>query len=62
MYGVLFGCRETNLKCRQCLLETAAMGQDDAQLGAFDGEIVCEMPNNLLNKFDGKSPHHFLSL
>ncbi|XP_063539621.1 probable phospholipid-transporting ATPase IM [Cydia strobilella] len=44
---------ETNLKCRQCLLETAAMSQDDAQLGAFDGEIVCETPNNLLNKFDG---------
>jgi hypothetical protein len=48
--------RETNLKCRQCLLETAAMGQDDAQLGAFDGEIVCETPNNLLNKFDGMCP------
>ncbi|XP_048484790.1 probable phospholipid-transporting ATPase IM isoform X4 [Plutella xylostella] len=44
---------ETNLKCRQCLVETALMGQDDAQLGAFDGEIVCETPNNLLNKFDG---------
>ncbi|XP_013169836.1 PREDICTED: probable phospholipid-transporting ATPase IM isoform X4 [Papilio xuthus] len=44
---------ETNLKCRQCLLETAAMGQDDGQLGAFDGEIVCETPNNLLNKFEG---------
>ncbi|XP_026326260.1 probable phospholipid-transporting ATPase IM isoform X2 [Hyposmocoma kahamanoa] len=44
---------ETNLKCRQCLSETAAMGQDDAQLGAFDGEIVCEKPNNLLNKFEG---------
>ncbi|XP_060804659.1 probable phospholipid-transporting ATPase IM isoform X1 [Amyelois transitella] len=44
---------ETNLKCRQCLPETAAMGQDDAQLGAFDGEIVCETPNNLLNKFEG---------
>ncbi|KAI8434168.1 hypothetical protein MSG28_012286 [Choristoneura fumiferana] len=43
---------ETNLKCRQCLLETAAMSQDDAQLGAFDGEIVCETPNNLLNKFE----------
>lgn len=49
----LFIFRETNLKCRQCLLETAAMGQDDAQLGAFDGEIVCETPNNLLNKFEG---------
>ncbi|XP_063830250.1 probable phospholipid-transporting ATPase IM [Ostrinia nubilalis] len=44
---------ETNLKCRQCLLETAAMGQDDGKLGAFDGEIVCETPNNLLNKFEG---------
>lgn len=49
--------RETNLKCRQCLEQTAAMGQDDAQLGAFDGEIVCETPNNLLNKFEGKYIH-----
>ncbi|VVC99614.1 unnamed protein product [Leptidea sinapis] len=30
---------ETNLKCRQCLPETDAMGQDDAQLGAFDGTL-----------------------
>lgn len=45
--------RETNLKCRQCLVETAEMGQDDAHLGAFDGEIICETPNNLLNKFEG---------
>ncbi|XP_073977771.1 ATPase phospholipid transporting 8B isoform X2 [Rhodnius prolixus] len=44
---------ETNLKSRQCLLETAAMGQDDSQIGKFDGEIICEPPNNLLNKFDG---------
>ncbi|XP_049937376.1 phospholipid-transporting ATPase ID isoform X2 [Schistocerca serialis cubense] len=44
---------ETNLKCRQCLPETAEMGQDDALIGAFDGEIVCETPNNLLNKFEG---------
>ncbi|KAG5892815.1 hypothetical protein JTB14_033381 [Gonioctena quinquepunctata] len=44
---------ETNLKCRQCLLETAEMGQDDALLGEFDGEIICELPNNLLNKFEG---------
>lgn len=29
------------------------MGQDDARLGEFDGEIVCEHPNNLLNKFEG---------
>ncbi|CAH1128535.1 unnamed protein product [Ceutorhynchus assimilis] len=44
---------ETNLKCRQCLVETAEMGQDDALISEFDGEIVCEQPNNLLNKFDG---------
>jgi magnesium-transporting ATPase (P-type) len=44
---------ETNLKCRQCLMETAVMGQDDVLLSEFDGEIVCETPNNLLNKFEG---------
>ncbi|XP_044736525.1 probable phospholipid-transporting ATPase IM isoform X3 [Chrysoperla carnea] len=44
---------ETNLKCRQCLTETAAMGNNDALIGGFDGEILCETPNNLLNKFDG---------
>lgn len=44
---------ETNLKCRQCLMETAVMGQDDVLLSQFDGEIVCETPNNLLNKFEG---------
>ncbi|XP_059056149.1 phospholipid-transporting ATPase ID [Achroia grisella] len=55
---------ETNLKCRQCLVETAEMGQDDAQLGAFDGVIICETPNNLLNKFEGtlswRDKHHSL--
>ncbi|KAK7864499.1 hypothetical protein R5R35_003115 [Gryllus longicercus] len=44
---------ETNLKCRQCLPETAEMGQNDSLLGTFDGEIACETPNNLLNKFEG---------
>lgn len=44
---------ETNLKCKQCLVDTSDMGQQDELLGAFDGEIVCELPNNLLNKFDG---------
>ncbi|XP_019867395.1 probable phospholipid-transporting ATPase IM isoform X2 [Aethina tumida] len=44
---------ETNLKCRQCLTETEAMGEDNALLGEFDGEIICETPNNLLNKFEG---------
>lgn len=45
--------RETNLKCRQCLVETAEMGQDDGLISEFDGEIICEQPNNLLNKFEG---------
>ncbi|XP_017777528.1 PREDICTED: probable phospholipid-transporting ATPase IM isoform X2 [Nicrophorus vespilloides] len=44
---------ETNLKCRQCLVETAEMGQDDGKISAFNGEIICETPNNLLNKFEG---------
>ncbi|XP_043684946.1 phospholipid-transporting ATPase ID isoform X5 [Vespula pensylvanica] len=44
---------ETNLKCRQCLTETAEMMDNHELVGQFDGEIVCETPNNLLNKFDG---------
>lgn len=44
---------ETNLKCRQCLVETAEIGQDDGKLSEFNGEIICEQPNNLLNKFEG---------
>ncbi|XP_043278571.1 probable phospholipid-transporting ATPase IM isoform X10 [Venturia canescens] len=44
---------ETNLKCRQCLIETAEMMDNNELVGEFDGEIVCETPNNLLNKFDG---------
>lgn len=42
------------MKCRQCLMETAEMGQDEARIGGFDGEIVCEPPNNHLNKFEGR--------
>ncbi|XP_046608666.1 probable phospholipid-transporting ATPase IM isoform X4 [Neodiprion virginianus] len=44
---------ETNLKCRQCLIETAEMMDNNDLIGQFDGEIVCETPNNLLNKFEG---------
>jgi magnesium-transporting ATPase (P-type) len=47
---------ETNLKCKQCIIETAAMGQREELLWKFNGEIVCEPPNNLLNKFEGE--HH----
>lgn len=44
---------ETNLKCKQCLVETAEMSQSDDLLWKFNGEIICEPPNNLLNRFDG---------
>lgn len=44
---------ETNLKAKTCLVETADMGQQHDLLAQFNGEIVCEPPNNLLNKFDG---------
>lgn len=44
---------ETNLKAKQTLNETAEMGQDHEQLSQFNGEIVCEPPNNILNRFDG---------
>ena len=44
---------ETNLKSKQCVPEALVLGEDPDQLGAFDGEIICEAPNNQLNKFEG---------
>jgi magnesium-transporting ATPase (P-type) len=44
---------ETNLKIKQCLVETAAMSQREDLLWEFNGEIICEPPNNLLNKYEG---------
>ncbi|XP_015918063.1 probable phospholipid-transporting ATPase IM isoform X1 [Parasteatoda tepidariorum] len=44
---------ETNLKCRQALVETAELGDDNEKIGSFDGEIICEAPNNNLSKFEG---------
>lgn len=44
---------ETNLKSKHCFLDTYVLGQNHEQLWQFKGEIVCEKPNNLLNKFDG---------
>lgn len=44
---------ETNLKCKQSLVETDELGQHENLLWEFNGEIICEPPNNLLNKFDG---------
>jgi len=50
---VSFTHRETNLKCKQCLPETAELTEDATKIGQFDGEIICEPPNNQLNKYDG---------
>lgn len=44
---------ETNLKCRQALTETAELSDSEKNLGAFNGEVKCEPPNNNLNKFEG---------
>ncbi|XP_017030714.1 phospholipid-transporting ATPase ID isoform X7 [Drosophila kikkawai] len=44
---------ETNLKAKQCLTETIELGDRHDLLWNFNGEILCERPNNLLNKFDG---------
>lgn len=46
----IFLYSETNLKCRQCLVEVAELGHEVVK---FDGLIRCETPNNLLNKFHG---------
>ncbi|GAB1604721.1 phospholipid-transporting ATPase ID-like isoform X1 [Argonauta hians] len=44
---------ETNLKVKQALVETAEMGDDLEQLSKLNIELVCEAPNNRLNKFQG---------
>ncbi|KAK3604439.1 hypothetical protein CHS0354_013839 [Potamilus streckersoni] len=44
---------ETNLKVRQALVDTAAMGNNEDLIGKFDAELVCEIPNNRLSKFEG---------
>lgn len=51
---LLYYCRETNLKARQALPETAEMGDDIQKMSAFDAQIVCEPPNNRLMAFEGK--------
>ncbi|KRX62031.1 putative phospholipid-transporting ATPase ID [Trichinella sp. T9] len=45
---------ETNLKAKQALPETAAMGDDLIQISNFDGDIQCEAPNNCLSSFQGR--------
>uniref|UniRef100_A0A7N6BXW1 Phospholipid-transporting ATPase n=1 Tax=Anabas testudineus TaxID=64144 RepID=A0A7N6BXW1_ANATE len=43
---------ETNLKVRQALTVTSDLG-DISKLMDFDGEVICEPPNNKLDKFTG---------
>ncbi|XP_068031211.1 phospholipid-transporting ATPase ID isoform X1 [Anomalospiza imberbis] len=43
---------ETNMKVRQAIPVTAELG-DTSQLARFDGEVICEPPNNKLDKFGG---------
>ncbi|CAB1334602.1 unnamed protein product [Coregonus sp. 'balchen'] len=43
---------ETNMKVRQSLSVTAELG-DPNNLASFDGEVVCEPPNNKLDRFCG---------
>ncbi|XP_072242160.1 phospholipid-transporting ATPase ID isoform X2 [Leuresthes tenuis] len=43
---------ETNLKVRQALTITSDLG-DVSKLMDFDGEVICEPPNNKLDKFTG---------
>ncbi|NXP18559.1 AT8B2 ATPase, partial [Scytalopus superciliaris] len=43
---------ETNMKVRQAIPVTAELG-DTSRLAQFDGEVICEPPNNKLDKFGG---------
>ncbi|XP_015984076.2 probable phospholipid-transporting ATPase IM isoform X5 [Rousettus aegyptiacus] len=44
---------ETNLKVRHALSVTSELGTDISRLAKFDGMVVCEAPNNKLDKFMG---------
>ncbi|MGH0178374.1 UNVERIFIED_CONTAM: hypothetical protein FKN15_077264 [Acipenser sinensis] len=44
--------QETNMKVRQSLPVTSELG-DTSKLANFDGEVICESPNNKLDKFCG---------
>ncbi|XP_010115783.1 PREDICTED: phospholipid-transporting ATPase ID-like, partial [Chlamydotis macqueenii] len=43
---------ETNMKVRQAISITSELG-DTGRLARFDGEVICEPPNNKLDKFGG---------
>ncbi|XP_057186002.1 phospholipid-transporting ATPase ID isoform X2 [Triplophysa rosa] len=44
---------ETNLKVRQALTVTSDLANDVARLADFNAEVICEPPNNKLDKFTG---------
>jgi len=44
---------ESNLKVKQCLDPTNALGEDEKSLSQFNGHIICEAPNNNLSRFEG---------
>lgn len=46
--------RETNLKPRQPLPETQTIKDNKRELAGIQAEIVCEPPNNILSRFEGK--------
>ncbi|EHB07290.1 Putative phospholipid-transporting ATPase ID, partial [Heterocephalus glaber] len=43
---------ETNMKVRQAIPVTSELG-DIGKLAKFDGEVICEPPNNKLDRFSG---------
>ena len=45
---------ETNLKVKNCLEETNTLGEDLRSLSEFEGQVICEPPNNNLSKFSGQ--------
>ncbi|KAL3097861.1 hypothetical protein niasHS_000596 [Heterodera schachtii] len=45
---------ETNLKTRVALAETVPLNDRLRDISEFDGEIICEPPNNRLDHFEGR--------
>ncbi|GMR41325.1 hypothetical protein PMAYCL1PPCAC_11520, partial [Pristionchus mayeri] len=45
---------ETNLKTKAALAETESMGDRLDAIASFNGEVLCEAPNNKLDKFQGQ--------
>ncbi|XP_061586600.1 probable phospholipid-transporting ATPase IM [Cololabis saira] len=48
---------ETNLKVKQALPVTGDLGDDVEKLADFNGHVLCEPPNNRLDRFKGTLTH-----